>query len=554
MLKKSKSFAFSPYQAAVLTWPKKHKGHLRIEAVAGSGKTFTLEHLVRRLLGNVVFLAFTRVIAEELQRRIGKRDNSTICTLNSMGYRILRDVFGGVQLREDKTRNIIYYQVFNEAKDGDDRRNFWRTHKFLIRAAALMKQQAVPPEEVEDRWLPLVEKYGVFIPDGYEHEQLGKWLTEVMEHTVRRTKTIDYDDQIYLPVILGLAVPTFDWVLVDEFQDLNRAQILLVKRLSGEDGRVVFVGDKRQAIFGFRGADTDAMDVMTDMLQAKQLPLSICYRCSKAVVRAAQRIVPYIEAAPNAKEGAEKVVDPSEFKKIVKPGDFVMSRCTAPLVTECLSFIRTGRKAYVKGRDIGEGLIDLLHDIIGKDVHASIRDSINEYRAAQTEKLLGKGHGNESAIIELNDRCDTLAAVVDYRDTLKPDAAGAVPSVEDLIKQVFSESADAVVFLTMHRVKGLEANNTFIIAPELLPHPNATLPWQIEQEINLEYVALTRAKDTVHWVSATPMDPSKRVYHTTQAATTAPTPPQRKAATPAKRKLKKIVRKPVKVKKTKARR
>src|SRR5690606_18120963 len=102
---------------------------------------------------------------------------------------------------------------------------------------------------------------------------------------------------------LDLRVREFDNVLVDEAQDLNVAQRILIRRMLKEGGRLIAVGDPRQAIYGFRGADSDSFRLIGEEFNATDLPLTVTFRCPKAVVAQAQRYVSHIQAHETAPEG-----------------------------------------------------------------------------------------------------------------------------------------------------------------------------------------------------------------------------------------------------------
>ena len=93
------------------------------------------------------------------------------------------------------------------------------------------------------------------------------------------------------------------------------------------------------------------------------------------------------------------------------------------------------------------------------------------------------------------DQAETLLCILDHceQDPKK---------IAFQIEKIFTDNVEGIVFCTIHKAKGLEAKNIFILNPELLPHPMAKRDWQIEQEMNLKYVAITRSLDTLTWVTA----------------------------------------------------
>jgi DNA helicase IV len=92
-------------------------------------------------------------------------------------------------------------------------------------------------------------------------------------------------------------------VIIDEAQDMNASQLLLAMKSCKKGGRIAVVGDDRQAIYGFRGADSNSLDRLKGELVAHELGLTTTYRCPKVVVAGAARLVPDYTAAPAAPEG-----------------------------------------------------------------------------------------------------------------------------------------------------------------------------------------------------------------------------------------------------------
>lgn len=247
------------------------------------------------------------------------------------------------------------------------------------------------------------------------------------------------------------------------------------------------------SIYGFRGADTDAMPNIIARLNAKVLPLSITYRVPLSGVALANTLVPELEAAPNAKEGILESVSEYRFLDMVRAGDLVLCRTNAPLVKPCFDLIRQGRKAVILGRDIGSGLIVLVQKIQKRERVRALGDTLealNEYRRQEISKLMRAG--KEMAADSLDDKIETIFALSDGCHT--------VADLERRIKDVFRDDAEGVTFSTVHKSKGGEADRVFILKPELMPHPKATAPWELAQERNCIYVSLTRHKEALYFV------------------------------------------------------
>ena len=116
----------------------------------------------------------------------------------------------------------------------------------------------------------------------------------------------------------------YDWIFVDEVQDLNKAQRkIALDKIMKPSSRFICVGDVRQCIYGFSGADVESFKSIQKMPNTTTLPLSICYRCDKEIVRFAQKIVPELEYFEGKGEG---IVRKDGENKDIREGDYVLCR------------------------------------------------------------------------------------------------------------------------------------------------------------------------------------------------------------------------------------
>lgn len=274
----------------------------------------------------------------------------------------------------------------------------------------------------------------------------------------------------------------------------------------------------------------------------KVLPLTVTRRCGRAIVAEAQRIVPAFEAHENngegwigracykqqeqsnvevaegvladLREGRQHSVEELEarvsYHEMVQDGDMVLCRVNAPLVSQCFKFLKAGRRAEIQGRNIAQGLISTVKKVcknldvpyvnklpdyskVGTpDLVEKLSDWINQ----ETAKENRKRNPSESRLINLNDRYDCLICFTEGMVN--------VQQVIDRIESVFTdkENPHGIRLSTIHRAKGLEAKRVFLLEPEgaTVPHPMAKSKWQREQEMNLRYVAITRAIEELVYV------------------------------------------------------
>lgn len=532
---------WSSYQVAVFDEIKAMRqaksGALMITAVAGSGKTTTIIEALKLTDTHqrVLMLAFNKHIAEELKKRVPP--NVEAATVNSYGFRAIREAWKQVKVDDWKTRNAMRDFV----ADPDDRRRWDGAMKRLIglkKATVYRGLKHVDGCPTLLAGKSLVERYSEMMASGKSEQTKcqcpeGLLSLDAVEIAKRydldlptdprfmeaakatwqkvtsQTAIIDFDDMWLFPVLKKLTIPTYDWVFVDEAQDLCSTQIELLKRVAP---RIVAVGDPMQSIYGFRGADPEAMDRLRDATNAKVLPLSICYRCPREVVLKADQVLrdfarengagepgfnildkPYILPSPTAKEGVVDTIDIKDLRSECQPGSWVLCRTTAPLVKECLKFIVEGVKATVKGRDIGQQLVSLIEKVGGSEI-IEFTTRLGDYHQAETKRL--EAAQRDAQLQALDDRVESIQALCEGARTVDD----VIAKIENVFKD---EDSDGVTFATAHRCKGLEADDIYILCPELMPFPKAKSQWARKQERNLKYVAFTRAMERLRIVTGT---------------------------------------------------
>jgi superfamily I DNA/RNA helicase len=333
-------------------------------------------------------------------------------------------------------------------------------------------------------------------------------LLRRMIEMARTQRYIDFDDQIYLPLLPGFGgnVPRPAWIFVDEAQDLSPIQAEFIARMMGAKPggsipadctqRVVFVGDRYQAIYGFRGADSGSMDNLKARFNCRELPLSVCYRCGSDFVALAASLGAPIEAAPGKPTGTLRSWTAEDGSYRVSAGTVVLCRATAPLVANAYKLIRQGRKANVLGKDIGKGLISLIE----KHKPTSLIDLTSKLHTWVDRECERMGEGKEPQQEALRDKVDCIEVLMGALPAGMQTVAGLISTVEGLFTN--DEMSPGVVFSTIHKAKGLEWDSVVILDAHKMPATWARKDWQREQEIHCAYVAYTRAIDELTLVRA----------------------------------------------------
>lgn len=521
------SFIPSRYQVAVQQEFLHGSGDLLVNAVAGSGKTSTLQWLVGQMdfyqQKNTLLTAFNSHIKEELLRR--QKANRLpravhISTIHGLGHKVLRERFAPSDLGRwvDQYKYERLTQAYWEDQDlpFEDLRSP-AMHQTFDATAQLCDLAMLTLTDPADRagLLGLVEQFGIVYPPDREDALLrsipvillwgrsGLSFADRHGKTYHPKETISFTDMIYLPLVLDLPVPQFDFVFVDETQDLNRAQQELLLRVKSPRGRAVWVGDRSQAIYAFMGADAQSFDRIREITEAKPLPLSICYRCARSVVELAQTFVPEIECSPDAPRG--EVFRSTEDRLIEyvfrhaqsgsKKPFMLLCRVNAPLISVALQFLSRGVAVKVRGRDIGTGmnrLIDHLAELPGF-LFSDFPDFAERYRRQMLGML--KSRKAQEQVIAVNDRVDSVLAI--YSAAVSQ-GKRSVAEMKEFVTKLFSDADQTITLSSIHKAKGLEADRVGILRPDLLPHPKADTPSQLEQERNLCYVAITRAREELY--------------------------------------------------------
>lgn len=488
-----KPFVPSKYQQAIFDFVTSGKGNGVVEAVAGSGKTTTLVKILDIVPENqrTIYLAFNRHIAVELRRRAPK--HVQVSTIHALGLNVIKRVLNNhVRIENDKVGEKMD-DIFPVARDTMPdflTRAANRNKRSIMRRMVSLAKGTLFDYTNREAILENAERYGIDL-NGSEDDIVSN-LPVIMQRCLEDTDTIDFDDMVWMPIAnkqLKLFIDKFEFVLVDEAQDLNAAQIEFVLQTLSPIGRIIAVGDRNQSLYGFRGADVEAIPRLIKMLSAQTLPLSISYRCPRKHVQLAQNIVPQIEASETAKEGEITQLPMSQLMDTLQVNDMVVCRTNAPLIEPAFAVIRSGKKAMIRGADIGKQLIQFVERFDAQDL-SQLEARMQEYTEKEYQRLLDKGKELQAEM--LMDKMETVMSVVNESRT--------VEEVVYKIETLFSDTNEGVVFSSIHRAKGLEAQRVFILHPELIPHPKAVKEWEQQQEMNCLYVAVTRSLEQLYFV------------------------------------------------------
>lgn len=275
-------------------------GSMLILAGAGSGKTRVLAHKFAYLVAEkgihpsrILAVTFTNKAAREMRQRvqtlIGDVGSSLeVSTFHSFGLRFLmRNAKRAEELLGRKAKTIF------------DRQD----SKSLLKS--IIKEANLDPKKFEPSWVmeEISKSKTDIVPPYYDYRKLASPLDVIMEkyeEHLSNQGAIDFDDLLVLPLKLlykdkDLKVreqSRYSWILVDEYQDVNKLQYLMLKALKGKESKIMVVGDPDQSIYGWRGADMRMiLNFEKDFPGSKVFMLQRNYRSTKTILEAANAVI-----------------------------------------------------------------------------------------------------------------------------------------------------------------------------------------------------------------------------------------------------------------------
>lgn len=477
----------SHYQERILDMALNSDDNLIVNATAGSGKSFILKAIAQKLPVNlrVMYATFDKRSVQDIGGQLPSGVEAS--TWHSYGYRQVRRHFSsGGLVEEVVVNNKKNSEIFKELREDEP----------------LASKKILSDNYAEILGLVSFVKN---VLGEYEFHRIGQgvlfteqdnycigFAQKILTESIMRADAgeIDFDDMIFLPASGRVGVQReHDLVLCDEAQDLNPAQIELVKKACN---RTIIVGDRNQAIYLFRGADSLSMDLLQSHFNATPMPLSITYRNPISHVNYVNQQFPWIshEVNPsNTEQGFLGAFSQDRFTDAVQPNDMAICRFNAPLVPLALSLIADGKTAYVAGRDIGKGLIKMLKSstrFLKAEDMKSVITAIHEYTQKKVQKFEEAGNSTTGLI----DQRDTLIAVA------LSDGITNRFELENRITALFDDDRPGVKLSTVHRAKGSEAENVYIIDRQAMPFGKG----DPTEERNVLFVALTRSKKNMGFV------------------------------------------------------
>lgn len=583
-------------------------GIVRCQASAGSGKTYALIGRIQNMLesginpNKIMCCTFTKTAGEEIKERLKKAcpfvdiDSITIGTIHSIMYSILRKELKNVDDDFQKIKLLMgvkHLQFFEKIyiDSGLGRKN-GKNEKEALKIISTLKYNKITP----DKFNYMINNNND-IPFDWVYELYSEY-----EESKRKNSYIDFDDMIFRTYeilrdnkeILSKYQDKWDYIHVDEFQDTNRLQYDILKMLVEKNNNLCVVGDTRQSLYRFQGAEPEIMENMhNDFISITDIELNVTYRCCNKIVDKSNLLsrlmgnkdsksikkggeVIYLgqfldkgqesyEVAKKCKELIESECEPKDIKILCRlnsqSGIFEESLQELKLpyvvvggssfwekreIKDILNYLRIVKnpdnsdfawrsilnrparfltKSFVSQWEnfchLGQGRLDSLlsnyesrkHAEKARDLYYQINSLLNVknvsvgkliryilnvtgYKKWFTGQQIDSGDDvksdNLSALIQLAQIGDKFYSITDF-----------INHIDKLNKKAKEKQKEknAIQLMTIHKSKGLEAKNVFIIScnDKILPHKES----KVDHERNLMYVAITRAINKVFLSSIT---------------------------------------------------
>lgn len=294
------------------------RGTMLVLAGPGSGKTFVTTQRIKYLIGHyhvkpedILVITFTKAAAKEMQERFvklnaGKNYPVNFGTFHAIFFQILRYTyrFTAENIIKERDKYRILAQIIKEMPPEirpqttcenrqtnktitriDEETSNTETLQRLLSEISTVKNNGITPQELKSETVSQSEFE--YIYDTYKQE-------------MNRHKLVDFDDMVLLcrdllvsrPETLRLWQERFQYILVDEFQDICPLQYEVVRLLAKPQDNLFIVGDDDQSIYGFRGSKPEIMLNFTkDYPEAKQVLLNVNYRSKKGIVDTAGKLI-----------------------------------------------------------------------------------------------------------------------------------------------------------------------------------------------------------------------------------------------------------------------
>lgn len=549
------NFKPSTYQQDILDFFLNNpQSNMLVNALAGSGKSTTACMLSEHSKTSDLYIAFNASVVEEFKKKI-KNPKTKVMTMHSLAYSIMlynveqesKDSgekpkgFGSqrskrtVSLDNFKPHKILdeeitkrYGRYIEFAKRVFLKDNYVNLYNLCRLTLTDMSSNKDVSRLIDDHVLFLY--YG---DEGYSASDISE-ITSTLKILDTKSRqqfetqgVIDFTDMLWI-TFNKLKYDNWEvpyWALYtniycDEVQDFSNIQLNFLKFIKRTKGRYVFIGDFHQAIYNFAGANAQAFNQIPKMFApVKTFDLPICYRCAKSHLSRVNREygIPILPC-DDAPMGFVKTIDKSKISEYAKAGDMVISRKNKWIAEVVLDLARNGTPIFIEDKEmvgaIKRQILSSKCTSVGT-LKKFLQKVISNYNKKLFEivskNIREGGHEEEhlEAVTETNSKIDNTNFLLEILEGYLEHHASSdsISKFSNFIDKLLNTtpSPNCVRLCSIHKAKGLEATNVFVLNEAKINYDFRNSKEQNVQEKNLSYIATTRAKEGLYLVK----EPSK---------------------------------------------
>jgi len=528
-IRKTNSKILTEQQKEVVDWISKGNGNCLISSVAGSGKSTTIVDCIKRIPAEdkVYVLSFNTKIAKSMEENIVKQipkrcyngiltKKTQVRTLHATGKflldgklkefknsEILNEISKDFYAHKIKTYNSDLKKFkesgFSEINPKPTKPKLRNIFKILKEYFQLSQVNLIDDRSSREEIIEFIEFYKIDIDITKDIDLIIKYTKNYFQKIIdiyELYSDINFDEMLYLPNRCEKKFNfPFRWIFIDECQDLSKAAIELIKKIGNKNSRFIFVGDEDQSINGFAGADIRSMDQIKKTFKPKLFELTNTFRCAKQITKFAKRYVPRINCLESMKEGTVSEIKDFENMPELDNNDAILARKNASLITCAIKLIREKKNFNFPPKiqkQIKDNLSDLKEILDTAEFH-------NNNIIFQLESIIQ----DESDSIEFNgcskdkveriEFCESLSKLCEKDRSIK-----TFSDLENYLNIIINQKKGPLLS-TIHTQKGEEFEKVVIADFDLMPSSKPNEPeWAAVQEMNVLYVAVTRAKSSLY--------------------------------------------------------
>ena len=501
-------FEPSVYQRKIFDYVVHGSGNAVIKAFAGSGKTATIIACMKLVQSKkkCIFLAFNKSVKEEIESKLVDYPNCTVKTVHGLGYSLLCGYLDG-QAQVDEFKYNTYLRKHLDELSGaliTDKKGIDDYCNNIIQLLEFSRMNlAQSKREIET----IARSYSITT----DNDEIDVVL-KLLDWGKKNLQTVDYTDLVWLPYELDIPPKQnkYDWIFNDEAQDYSVAYVKLFNRCFKRGTRFVSCGDEFQSINQFAGASEEAFNTMINMPNTQVFDLPMSYRCDRAIIKEANVFVPDIIARENA--GSGRVKHDTSLSEL-EDGDLGLARTNSIIFKAYTRLIKMGKACYIKGNDDDKNkLLSIVQKFSTGESLGRNFETDGLFPRLYNDMIDERNHLVESGLdiidainsSQVQSKYDIITSI-----SIISEGCNTVSELIEKINKIYSHSDTGICLSTIHKAKGLEAENVHIFCRSTMPQKYAKTPSEIQQERNLIYVSITRAKHKLCYVSEKEFPPAK---------------------------------------------